>query len=161
MRRSRGNRTQWNTDLKSNHGERHVVVELEVQAHLRRAALDWPQLQTPNMATKSEASAVEKIAAFVARNYREPQQIADIAAVLGLHPNYAMHLFKREFGLSLGEFTTRTRLAQAQRLLVTTDRTVLDIALNCGFGSASRFHAVFQAQCGQSPASYRKSLHGK
>ena len=69
-----------------------------------------------------------------------------------------MAVFKRGFGLSLGEFLSRTRVAQVQRLLVTTDRTVLDIALECGFGSASRFHAVFKEQCGQSPADYRKSL---
>ena len=149
---------QWKADLASSHVERQVVVELEMQARLRRVALDWPQLQTPKMATKAEASAVEKMAAFVSRNYSDAIQIADIAAVSGLHPNYAMNLFKREFGLSLGEFTTRTRIAQVQRLLATTDRTVLDIALSCGFGSASRFHAIFKKQCGKSPANYRKSL---
>ncbi len=150
---------QWNGDLKSSHADRQTVVELEMQARLRRVAFDWQELQTgAAVATRGEVGAVEKMAAFVSRNYQNSLQISDITAVSGLHPNYAMNLFKREFGLSLGEFLTRTRIAQVQRLLVTTDRTVLDIALDCGFGSASRFHAVFKGQCGQSPANYRKSL---
>lgn len=150
---------QWNNDLKSSHAERQTVVELEMQARLRRVAFDGQSVQTSaSAATPGEVGAVEKMAAFVSCNYQETLQIADITAVSGLHPNYAMNLFKREFGLSLGEFLTRTRIAQVQRLLVTTDRTVTDIAFSCGFGSASRFHAVFKKQCGQSPAHYRKSL---
>ncbi len=150
---------QWNRDLKGSHGERQVVVELEMQAHLRRVAFDWRDRKAAIFPlTQGEVGAVEKMAAFVELNYCDALQIADITAVSGLHTNYAMQLFKREFGLSLGEFLTRTRIAQVQRLLITTERTILDIALDCGFGSASRFHAVFKKQCGQSPANYRKSL---
>ena len=150
---------QWNEDLNSSHADRQVVVELEMQARLRRVAFDWEERQTSAAPTsRGEVGAVEKMSLFVAQNYFNPLQIADITAVSGLHANYAMNLFKREFDLSLGEFLTRTRIAQVQRLLVTTDRTVTDIAFSCGFGSASRFHAVFKKQCGQSPANYRKSL---
>lgn len=153
---------QWNDDLKSSHADRQTVVELEIQARLRRVAFDWQEIQTSAApAARGEVGAVEKMAAFVSRNYQNALQISDITAVSGLHSNYAMNLFKREFGLSLGEFLTRTRIAQVQRLLATTDRTVLDIALDCGFGSASRFHAVFKKQCGQSPANYRKALSAK
>lgn len=69
-----------------------------------------------------------------------------------------MNLFKRAFGMSLGEFLTRTRLYHAQRLLATTNRKMLDIAFSCGFGSPSRFHTAFKAYCGHSPASYRNAL---
>lgn len=157
----------WHCDLTSSHADgcgdsysaRVRVVELEIEARLRRLALEWQSDQTPRTAVAGgELDAVEKMAAFMSRHYAEPLQATQIARAAGLHPNYAMAVFKRGFGLSLGEFLSRTRIAQVQRLLVTTDRTVLSIALECGFGSASRFHAVFKKQCGQSPADYRKAL---
>lgn len=82
----------------------------------------------------------------------------DIAGAARIHPNYGMNLFKREFGMILGEFLARTRLYHAQRPLATTNRKVLDIAFSCGFGSPSRLHAAFKAPCGHSPASYRNAL---
>ena len=149
----------WQTDLASGETSRVRIVELEIEARLRRLSLDWNRSQTPlTSIAGGELDAVEKMAAFMSTHYARPLQAAHIARAAGLHPNYAMAVFRRGFGLSLGEFLSRTRVAQVQRLLVTTDRTVLDIALECGFGSASRFHAVFKKQCGQSPADYRKSL---
>lgn len=151
----------WQTDLASGDAARVRIVELEIEARLRRLALGWRGGETPaTPIVGGELAAVEKMAAFMSKHYAEPLQIQQIGHVAGLHPNYAMTVFKRGFGLSPGEFLSRTRVAQVQRLLVTTDRTVLDIALSCGFGSASRFHAVFKKQCGQSPANYRKSLRG-
>ena len=97
--------------------------------------------------------------AFVAEHYAQNLSIETIAQSANLHPNYAMNLFKAEFGISLGEFLMRTRISHAQRLLATTDRGVLDIAYQCGFGSPSRFHAAFKRICGTTPGGYKKSLH--
>ncbi len=151
--------TAWTSDLESRDAARTRIVELEIEARLRRLALNLsPTPRTVGHSTPGELGHVEKMAAFMAQNYAEALQTAEIARAAGVHPNYAMNLFKREFGLSLGEFLLRTRLSHAQRLLVTSDRTVLDIAFECGFGSASRFHAAFKSRCGQSPADYRRAL---
>lgn len=151
----------WEEDLGSREVERARIAALEVEARLRRLALNHAALQARVKSTQGELRHVEKMAAFMAQNYESNLSIEAIAGAAGVHPNYAMNLFKREFGLSLGEFLLRTRLSHAQRLLATTNRKVLDIAFGCGFGSASRFHAAFKLQCGASPAGYRKSLIGR
>ena len=48
------------------------------------------------------------------------------------------------------------RISHAQRLLVTTDDTILDIALAAGFQSLSRFNEAFKSICGCPPRDYRK-----
>ena len=53
------------------------------------------------------------------------------------------------------EFLTQQRLARSQHLLAMTDRTILDIALDSGFGSQARFYAVFKEYCKQTPREYR------
>jgi transcriptional regulator GlxA family with amidase domain len=150
--------TAWERDLRSGQSEAAQIAALEVEARLRRLALHNATAEVRVKSTQGELRHVEKMAAFMAQNYEAALGIEEIAHAAGVHPNYAMNLFKREFGLSLGEFLLRTRLSHAQRLLATTDRKVLDIAFGCGFGSASRFHAAFKMHCGQSPAAYRKAL---
>jgi AraC family transcriptional regulator, melibiose operon regulatory protein len=74
---------------------------------------------------------------------------------VGLNPNYAMTVFREGCGLSLWEYVTRLRISHAQRLLLTTDWTMERVALDCGFGSSSRFFAAFRRICGMTPRQYR------
>ena len=95
------------------------------------------------------------LARFIATHYTEPLTVRAIAAAAGLHPNYAMTLFQRTFGLSMGAYLTQYRVGDAQRLLATTDARIVDVALTVGFGSLSRFYAAFGRACGRSPRAYR------
>ena len=45
----------------------------------------------------------------------------------GLHPNYAMNLFRQTFGTTMTHFITEHRISHAQRLLVTTDEAILTV----------------------------------
>jgi AraC family transcriptional regulator, melibiose operon regulatory protein len=47
-------------------------------------------------------------------------------------------------------------LSHAQRLLVTTEELILNVALSSGFGSLSRFNEAFQGAFGCTPRDYRK-----
>ncbi len=60
------------------------------------------------------------------------------------------------FGTTMTTFITQHRISHAQRLLVTTDDAILDVALAAGFQSLSRFNEAFKAACGCSPRDYRK-----
>lgn len=51
---------------------------------------------------------------------------------------------------------THYRIAQAQRMLATTDEKVIDIAFAAGFRTSSRFDDAFRRACGCSPNRYRK-----
>jgi AraC-like DNA-binding protein len=84
--------------------------------------------------------------------------VSRIGREVGLHPNYAMSLFRRTFGATLLEYLTQLRISHAQRLLATTDDKVLDVALSSGFGSLSRFNDAFVRRCGLSPSAYRRQL---
>jgi AraC family transcriptional regulator, melibiose operon regulatory protein len=75
-----------------------------------------------------------------------------------IHPTYAMHLFRETFGVSIIDYLTQHRIAHAQQLLATSDKSVMEIALESGFNSVSRFYTAFNAICGKSPRAYRESL---
>jgi len=137
---------------------------LEIRARVQRlAAEDLECLDLLDIGPYSNSASwkrVEQIAHFVAENFRDPVSVPDVAAGVGLKPTYVMHLFREKCGVSVLEYLTSFRLAHAQHLLVTTNVNVLDIALDSGFGSLSRFYSVFRKACGTSPAKYRKAFRG-
>jgi transcriptional regulator GlxA family with amidase domain len=101
---------------------------------------------------------IAKMALFITENFQEALTVTRIAEAVDLHPNYAMQLFRQHTGRTLISYLTQYRIAHAQHLLLTTNKTVLDIALESGFSSLSRFYAVFKEFCYIPPTRYRQSL---
>jgi AraC-like DNA-binding protein len=156
---------QWYADLQSASSEHRTIVLLEVEACLRRFALSFPATNIPftedtNVVVPSnELNSVERIAVFIADHYTEAITVEQIARQVHLHPNYVMSLFRKSFGISIGDYITQYRISHAQRLLVTTTMNVSEIALDAGFGSVSRFYSAFKQVCEVSPRAYRTALH--
>jgi len=135
------------------------IILLEIQARLLRFALSGSALpgtaRRRPTANRSELSKAERLAGFIAQHCTKNLSAAAMGRAVGLHPNYAMGLFKNAFGLTLNEYLTRQRISHAQRFLITGQEKITDIALNAGFASISRFNAAFHEICGCSPSQYR------
>jgi AraC-like DNA-binding protein len=106
-------------------------------------------------------SRADQIACYIARNYQHPLTSESIAEALGIHANYAMNLFRKTFGTTMSAFIVQHRISHAQRLLVTTDNAILNIALDSGFQSLSRFNEAFKTSCGCAPRDFRKANRQK
>jgi AraC-like DNA-binding protein len=149
----------WVADLKTQRSEPRRIALLEVEARLRRLALTVagrPLGGTGAAGDPTQGRHMERIAEVVGKRYQEPLTVGEIAAAVGLNATYAMMVFRERCGLSLWEYVTRLRISHAQRLLLTTDWTVERIALDCGFGSPSRFFAAFRRLCACTPREYRR-----
>jgi AraC-like DNA-binding protein len=129
------------------------AVRLEAQAWLVRAAA-LGSASAPGRAD----DAATRMARHVARHFREPLAVADVAAAVHLHPTTAAAAFRRAMGVTIGDYLAQCRVAEAQRLLIATDRTTGDIALLAGFGSTSRFYERFVRDTGVPPAAYRRAM---
>lgn len=155
---------RWETDLRTGRESLKNIVLLEMEARLRRLALRLAPLDSRSARSRGRAgnlnhgglNKVERMACLIAQKYTEPLAIEDISEAVGLHPNYAMGLFKKTFGTTLIDYLTRHRVSHAQRLLATTDDKIVDVAFASGFRSISRFNEAFRRTCGCSPRDYRK-----
>jgi AraC family transcriptional regulator, melibiose operon regulatory protein len=152
---------RWARDWLQPHADTSRILELELEARLRRLARD---LETQARASRTQGDAnpdrAAQLAQFITEHHLEPLTIPDIANAVGLNPNYAAGLFKRSFGMTMLEYLTQHRVAHAQRLLAMTERGVLDIALESGFGSSSRFYVAFERATGRAPLEYRRGVRG-
>jgi AraC-like DNA-binding protein len=156
----------WLDDMRHDTPERRRVLLLEMEALLMRMALarngdngavaDVPR--TPGKGSMTHLNRVGQIATYIGTHYAEPLTTAQIADAVGLHPNYAVTLFRKLTGTTIIDFLTKQRLSHAQLLLATTQMNVLDIAMESGFGSASRFYAVFKDAFQMSPRQYREMI---
>lgn len=102
---------------------------------------------------------VMTMAQFVVDGFRQEITVADIADAAHLTPSHAMTIFRRTVGVTLGEYLTMCRVAEAQRLLLTTSMTSADIAGASGFGSLSSYYAHLTVACGMTPSRYRQQGH--
>ena len=152
---------QWKHDLESGATDAKDIVMLEMEARLRRLAANLPapaDAKTRHARLSLQAGGlnkVEQMACIVAQRYTEPLSVAEISKAVGLHPNYAMNLFKKAFGTTLIDYLTHHRVSHAQRLLATTDDKIVEIAFSSGFNSVSRFNEAFRRACGCTPREYR------
>jgi AraC-like DNA-binding protein len=153
---------RWGEDLALGGAERQQIVCLELEAFLRRFALglgagDEQRERGP----ERRHSSAEQMADYIVAHYTRPLTVVEVAASVGLHPHYAMQLFRQSYGVSLITYLTQYRVAHAQQLLATSDLGVLEIGHAAGFSSATRFYSAFKAACGVSPGAYRASLSVK
>ena len=156
----------WTEDVQLSSPECLGIVQLEMEARLRRLALSmtaakrkaepaWEQNRAARRG--GDMGKAERMACFLAQHYTEPLHIQDIAGHVDLHPDYASNLFQKTFGTTLNRYLTQYRISHAKRLLVTTDDKILDVALQSGFNSLSRFNAAFKSFCECTPRQYRKN----
>lgn len=155
---------RWMNDVQLRQPARDRIVQLEVEARLLRFADD---LSSPNPGSKARPKAslvcdsnsadrIRQMLSFIARNYTDQITIEHVGKSAGLHPNYAMNLFRKTIGTTVVNYVTRLRVSRAQQLLATSDDKVVDVALSSGFNSLSRFNDVFKKACGRSPREYRE-----
>ncbi|MBS0262890.1 MAG: helix-turn-helix domain-containing protein [Planctomycetes bacterium] len=150
---------QWERELRNAGEAQAAAARLEVRARLmrlgqrvnKRSAGSRPAANLPR---------ADQIACYIARNYHKCLTAESIAEAVGVHPNYAMNLFRETFGTTMTRFITDHRISHAQRLLATTQHSILSVALAAGFQSLSRFNGAFKAACGCSPRDYRKAQQG-
>jgi len=78
------------------------------------------------------------------RNLEEPLPRAALAARVSLSPRQLERLFRKHLNRTPTRYYLDLRLERARSLLMQTDMSVLDIALACGFVSASHFSKCYR-----------------
>lgn len=141
---------RWQADVAA--GDRDIAF-LEIHALLMRLLRGEPA--TGGAPRTGPGDAVVVMTRTIAQRFREPISPAEVAAATHLSPTYAMTLFREAVGCTIGVYLTRCRVAEAQRLLVTTRAGTADIGQRAGFGSQTQFYEHFTRLCGCSPARYR------
>jgi AraC-like DNA-binding protein len=156
---------RWWRDFQQRESIFHRQALDEIRVCVQRMALaGWHLNDSRNTPVRKATCAgmrgmahVEAMADFISAHFHERLSLSEVAGHIGLHPNYATTLFKETVGLSISEYITRHRLSHAQAMLLNTNEKILAIAMDCGFGSLSRFYEAFRVRLGTTPRRYREA----
>lgn len=85
-----------------------------------------------------------------------PPSNADLAAAVGIHTNSFVRRFTREVGVPPQKFGMRLRLTRACELLTETDKSLEQVAEECGFWDRNHFTRAFTRLWQTPPAAFRK-----
>ena len=99
--------------------------------------------------------------AMIDLQFREPLTLEMLADSIHMNRNYFSTVFSQLMGCTVLEYIVRRRLRNAAMLLMSTDSSVISIALDSGFRNISYFNRAFQKQYGMSPGRYREQVQGK
>lgn len=98
----------------------------------------------------------KKMVEFVQAEYTGPLTLSDLCRVGGVGKTKCSELFNEYVHLSPVEYIICYRLEVAAKLLRETDRSISDIAYECGFSGASYFSESFKKRVGLAPNEYRR-----
>lgn len=82
--------------------------------------------------------------------------VTDVANHVFLNPIYLNRVFKKERGVSINQWIIKERMELASTLLLTTDKTAIDIAYQIGYNNYPYFSTVFKKYFGTTPSQYVK-----
>ena len=108
-------------------------------------------------------NAVARVTQTVRLMERHPDArltLARLAREARLSPYHFLRTFERVTGATPHQFILRARLREAALRLASEAKSVLETALDCGFGDVSNFNRAFRAEFGVSPRVYRRA-HGQ
>ena len=95
---------------------------------------------------------------MIEQQLAEPLNIGQLAAHCALSPYHFARMFRQSFGVPPHQYLLARRLARARDLLRNSAMGLGDIALACGFASASHFANRFKQTLGGTPGEYRAAF---
>jgi transcriptional regulator GlxA family with amidase domain len=144
----------------------HALIERDHGRDLAAAVSEWflhtdvrlgsgPQRMTLRARFGVSNAKLLKALGEIERRIEEPPTRAELAAVAGTSLRQLERLFARHLRTTIAAHGLAVRLARAQTLLRQTSLPVLEVAVMCGFASASHFSRAYRRSFGRAPLAER------
>ena len=142
----------------SQHGHELAGEVAEQIIHERIRAHDEQQPMTSPAHLGQRNAKLLRLIELMRNNLEEPLTRGELARDVGISTRQLERLFRKYFNKSPARYYLELRLHKARRLLLQTNMSVMNVALACGFISASHFTKCYRAFFGRTP--YReRGLH--
>jgi two-component system response regulator YesN len=126
----------------------------------RKSILPKPETQTglriPHSAVNiSQFHKIEKAIRFINENYLTDIRLAAAAREAKMSPAHFSRIFKKVMGMSYQDYLNNRRIKRAENLLLTTAKSITEIAASLGFADSTGFGRIFKKVTGYTPSAYR------
>lgn len=108
-------------------------------------------------ANSEYAQRINRVIDYLRGNLDRQVKLEELAKVACFSEFHFHRIFSAVSGETLNNFTNRLRLERAARFLRYTNRSLTDIAFDCGFSSSATFSRAFRSGYDTSPSQFRKN----
>lgn len=102
-------------------------------------------------------SIVSQAICYIENNLSDKLDLDKIAAALHYSKFHLHRLFVKTVDLTIHEYVQRRQLTEAAKLLVFSEKPIIEIALISGYESQQAFTGIFKAMYKVTPAEYREA----
>ena len=99
---------------------------------------------------------IQEAVTYIKQNYQRPLTVEEIAGVCKLNRSYFSKLFKEVIGCTPQEFLIALRLNEAAELMKSSNTSIGEIAVRCGYPNQLHFSQAFKKRYGVPPREWRK-----
>ncbi|QOS78214.1 helix-turn-helix domain-containing protein [Paenibacillus sp. JNUCC31] len=99
---------------------------------------------------------VQKAIAYMESGLAQDISLQHVAGQVHLHPGHLSELFKKETGVTFGDFVTEMRIRRAMDMLVVSPAKVSEVAAISGYEDVKYFSRLFKKHTGKTPSEYRE-----
>ena len=115
-----------------------------------------PEGYSKPSAVALSASQYRRTMDYIDANLSEDVTLNDLASIAGISRTSFIRRFNASMHVSPGRFLLQKRIERAQDLLATSEMSISDIAMACGFSSPSHLSVAFRRATGITPSVFRR-----
>ena len=129
--------------------------------------LGWSLIAFSSMADKLDLLTLKKtdgfilapnLLSFINNNYSKPLTIQYLSKEFGYSASYITHIFYEQLKIPFRTYLNYIRSESAANLITTTNKSLTEIAYECGFNSLNTFCRGFKKYFNKTPSEYKKQL---
>jgi AraC-like DNA-binding protein/quercetin dioxygenase-like cupin family protein len=93
---------------------------------------------------------------YLNKNYNKTITLEDIERRFHFSSYYIARKFKEEIGFTINQYITNRRMGEAQKLLIYTNMSISEVALEVGYDNLNHFYAIFKKHVGFTPGKFKE-----
>lgn len=105
-----------------------------------------------------ESTIVEQLKNVCDRYFDDRERLSMELERLDIHQNRVIREFHRQCHTTPSKYINELRAVKAAKLLQETDKSMLQIASECGFGSVSSFYSSYKSRFELTPTEFRQTV---
>ena len=99
-----------------------------------------------------------KVAKYIHRNFKSNITMQEIEKEFMYSQSYLTNEFKEEFGVTPYQYIKKLRLDASRHMMINTNKSIEQIAFDCGYTNFTTYYRNFTEIFGNSPSAWRKSM---
>ena len=134
-----------------------LLNDLAVKNNVRLLSTE----NTLKLSGLNDSKIINNVYRYVAENFQKRISFDTAASVANMQRSAFCRYFKRKTKKKFTQFVNEIRIMHSCKLLAETDKTVIEVAFECGYENTSYFNRKFRLYCNNSPTVFREQFRHK